>query len=121
VAAELVAGLLANVDRLQPERDRRNFLMALKKSCTPRWNLSRRVRFRGRSTTVVSVPIGVDYDRIQQFAADPTLAGTARLRPARPAGRHHRLASIVWITPRHSRGLDALDALMAQRPDLQDG
>ena len=64
---ELVAGLLANdLIAFQLERDRRNFLMAAEEELHAEVELeSSRVRFGGRSTTVVSVPIGVDYDRIQ--------------------------------------------------------
>ena len=57
----------------------------------------------GARRTVVSVPIGVDYDRIQGFAADPTLAteqqrliGVARTC----APRSSAWASIGSTTPR---------------------
>ena len=93
-ARDWSAGLLANdLIAFQLERDRRNFLMAAEEELHAEVELeSSRVRFGGRSSTVVSVPIGVDYDRIQQFAADPALPdGTAAsARAARPARRHHR-------------------------------
>jgi trehalose 6-phosphate synthase len=121
---ELVAGLLANdLIAFQVERDRRNFMMAAEEELGAEIELeSSRVRFRGRSTTVVSVPIGVDYDRIQQFAADPALLQEQqRLR--------HLLdlrADIIGLgvdrldyTKGIPERLEALDALMAQRPDLR--
>ena len=72
---ELVAGLLANdLIAFQVERDRRNFLMAAEEDLHAEVELeASRVRLGGRVTTVVSVPIGVDYDRIQTFAADPAI------------------------------------------------
>jgi trehalose 6-phosphate synthase len=83
---------------------------------------SSRVRFEGRSTTVVSVPIGVDYDRIQTFAADATLPQEQqRLRDLLSLR-----ADIIGLgvdrldyTKGIPERLAAIDALMAQRPDLQ--
>jgi trehalose 6-phosphate synthase len=121
---ELVAGLLANdLIAFQLERDRRNFLMAAEEELHAEVELeSSRVRFRGRSTTVVSVPIGVDYDRIQQFAADPALLQEQqRLRELLDL----RVDIIGLGVDRldYTKGiperLDAIDALMAQRPDLR--
>jgi trehalose 6-phosphate synthase len=65
---ELVAGLLANdLIAFQVERDRRNFLLAAEEELHAEVELeSSRVRYNGRATTVVSVPIGVDYDRIRR-------------------------------------------------------
>ena len=121
---ELVAGLLANdLIAFQLERDRRNFLMAAEEELHAEVELeSSRVRFGGRSTTVVSVPIGVDYDRIQQFAADPALLQEQqRLRELLDLR-----ADIIGLgvdrldyTKGIPERLDALDALMAQRPDLR--
>ena len=116
---ELVGGLLANdLLAFQLERDRRNFLMAAEEELDAEVELeSSRVRFRGRSTTVVSVPIGVDYDRIQQFAADPALLQEQqRLRDLLDLR-----ADIIGLgvdrldyTKGIPERLDALDALMAQ-------
>ncbi len=121
---EIVTGLLANdLLAFQVERDRRNFLMAAEEELDAEVELeSSRVRFGGRATTVVSVPIGVDYDRIQQFAADPALlAEQQRLRDLLDLR-----ADIVGLgvdrldyTKGIPERLDALDALMAQRPDLR--
>ena len=121
---ELVAGLLANdLIAFQLERDRRNFLMAAEEELHAEVELeSSRVRFDGRSTTVVSVPIGVDYDRIQNVAADPALLPEQqRLRNLLDLR-----ADIIGLgvdrldyTKGIPERLDALDALMAQRRDLR--
>jgi trehalose-6-phosphate synthase/Kef-type K+ transport system membrane component KefB len=73
---EIVAGLLANdLLAFQLERDRRNFLLAAEEELGAEIESeASRVRFDGRFSTVVSVPIGVDYDRIQAIASDPALA-----------------------------------------------
>ncbi len=121
---ELVAGLLANdLLAFQVERDRRNFLLAAEEELDAEVELeSSRVRFNGRTTTVVSVPIGVDYDRIQGFAADAALAAEQdRLREllnlrAEVIGLGvDRLDYTKGIPER----LSAIDALMMQRPDLR--
>jgi len=121
---ELVAGLLANdLLAFQVERDRRNFLLAAEEELDAEVELeSSRVRFQGRTTTVVSVPIGVDYDRIQGFAADAALAQEQdRLREllnlrAEVIGLGvDRLDYTKGIPER----LNAIDALMLQRPDLR--
>ena len=121
---EIVAGLLANdLIAFQLERDRRNFLMAAEEELNAEVEIeSSRVRFGGRSTTVVSVPIGVDYDRIQNFAADPALADEQRrlrdlldLRAGLIGLGVDRLDYTKGIPER----LDALDALMERRPELR--
>nr|MDQ3417658.1 trehalose-6-phosphate synthase [Acidobacteriota bacterium] len=78
---EIMEGLLANnLLAFQLERDRRNFLLCVRDELPA--EIERGVvRLNGHSTTVVSAPIGVDYDRIAQIAADTALeAETARLR-----------------------------------------
>jgi trehalose 6-phosphate synthase len=121
---ELVAGLLANdLIAFQLDRDRRNFLMAAEEELGAEVELeSSRVRFDGRQSTVVSVPIGVDYDRIQGFAADPGLPQEQqRLRELLDLR-----ADIVGLgvdrldyTKGIPERLDALDALMTARPELR--
>ena len=121
---ELVAGMLANdLIAFQVERDRRNFLMAAEEELGADVDLeSSRVRFGGRSATVVSVPIGVDYDRIQRFAADPALAPEQqRLRAV--LGLRADIIGLGVDRLDYTKGiperLEALDALMTQRPDLR--
>jgi trehalose 6-phosphate synthase len=121
---ELVAGLLANdLIAFQLERDRRNFLMAAEEELGAEIELeSSRVRYARRSSTVVAVPIGVDYDRIQSFAADPALLPEQR--------RLRRLldlkADIIGVgvdrldyTKGIPERLEAIDALMSRRPELR--
>ena len=66
-ARELLTGLLSNdLLAFQLERDRRNFLLAVEEELGAEVEIeASRVRFADRTSTVVSVPIGVDYDRIQ--------------------------------------------------------
>ena len=121
---EVVAGLLANdLIAFQLERDRRNFLMATEEELDAEVELeSSRVRFGGRFSTVVSVPIGVDYDRIQRLAADPTLPDEQqRLRQV--LGLHAGIVGLGVDRLDYTKGiperLEALDALMTARPELR--
>jgi trehalose-6-phosphate synthase/Kef-type K+ transport system membrane component KefB len=121
---ELVEGLLANdLIAFQLDRDRRNFLMAVEEELDAEVELeSSRVHFAGRSSTVVSVPIGVDYDRIQRFAADPTLREEQeRLRAL--LGLRADVIGLGVDRLDYTKGiperLDALDTLMARRPELR--
>ena len=121
---DIVAGLLANdLIAFQLERDRRNFLIAAEEELHAEVEIeASRVRFGGRYSTVVSVPIGVDYDRIQTFAADPALAQEQdRLR-----GLLDLRADVIGLgvdrldyTKGIPERLDALDALLRQRPELR--
>jgi trehalose-6-phosphate synthase/Kef-type K+ transport system membrane component KefB len=121
---ELVAGLLANdLIAFQLERDRRNFLMAAEEELQAEVEIeSSRVRYAGRVSTVVSVPIGVDFDRIQSFLADPSLpAEQQRLRTLLDLR-----ADIIGLgvdrldyTKGIPERLDALDLLMTRRPELR--
>jgi trehalose 6-phosphate synthase len=121
---ELVAGLLSNdLIAFQLERDRRNFLMAAEEELHAEVEIeASRVRYAGRTSTVVAVPIGVDFDRIQNFAADPALPEEQR----RLCGLLDLRASIVGLgvdrldyTKGIPERLDALDLLMARRPELR--
>ena len=121
---ELVAGLLANdLIAFQLERDRRNFLTAAEEELRAEVEVeSSRVRLGGRSSTVVSVPIGVDYDRIQGLAADPALPQEQqRLREL--LGLRADIIGLGVDRLDYTKGiperLDALDALMAQRRELR--
>jgi trehalose-6-phosphate synthase/Kef-type K+ transport system membrane component KefB len=121
---EILAGLLANdLIAFQLERDRRNFLMAAEEELQAEIEIeASRVRLAGHTATVVSVPIGVDFDRIQGFAADPGLIEEQqRLRTLL-----NLRAEIVGLgvdrldyTKGIPERLDALDALMIRRPELR--
>jgi trehalose-6-phosphate synthase len=81
-----------------------------------------RVYHDGHYSTVVSVPIGVDFDRIQSLAADPALpAEQARLREL--FGLTAPFIALGVDRMDYTKGiperLAALDALMRRRPDLR--
>jgi trehalose 6-phosphate synthase len=121
---ELLAGLLGNdLLAFQLERDRDNFLRAVEEELGADIEAeSSRVYFDGRASTVVSVPIGVDYDRIQAIAADASLpAEQRRLRELL-----HLRADIIGLgvdrldyTKGIPERLAAIDALMTRRPELR--
>jgi trehalose 6-phosphate synthase len=123
-AGELLAGLLANdLLAFQLERDRRNFLLAAEEELGAEIDHeSSRVRFNGRHSTIVSVPIGVDYDRIQAIAADPTLS-QEQDRLKRLFGLTAEFIGIGVDRLDYTKGiperLAALDALLRRRPDLR--
>ena len=121
---ELLAGLLGNdLLAFQLERDRDNFVRAVEEELQAEVETeSSRVHFAGRSTTVVSVPIGVDYDRIQAMAADPAL----------PVEQHRLIELLSLRAPILGLGVDrldytkgiperlaAIDTLMVRRPELR--
>jgi trehalose 6-phosphate synthase len=121
---ELLAGLLGNdLLAFQLDRDRDNFVRAveeeLRADVEPE---SSRVTLDGHSSTIVSVPIGVDYDRIQAIAADASLPQEQRrltelldLRAEIIGLGVDRLDYTKGIPER----LAAIDALMTRRPDLR--
>ena len=121
---EILMGLLANdLIAFQLERDRRNFLYAVGEELEFEIDEdASRVYVGGHHATVVSVPIGVDYDRIQTFISDPALpVEQARLRT------HFDLrADIIGLgvdrldyTKGIPERLAALDALVTARPELR--
>ena len=121
---EILAGLLANdLLAFQLERDRRNFLLAVEEELDVEveHELSR-VRHDHRYTTVVSVPIGVDYDRIQAIAAEPSLVAEQH-RLMRLFGLSAEIIGIGVDRLDYTKGiperLDALDTLLSRRPDLR--
>jgi trehalose 6-phosphate synthase len=121
---EILAGLLAN-DFLafQLERDRRNFLLAADEELGASIEADgEAVRWNGRVTTVVDVPIGVDYDRIQAIAADPLVASEQQ-RLADAFGLRARLVGLGVDRLDYTKGiperLDALERVFAKRPDLR--
>jgi trehalose 6-phosphate synthase len=121
---ELLRGLLANdLVAFQLERDRRNFLLAVEEELGAEAEPERsRVVYRGHPTTVVAVPIGVDYDRIQAIAAGASLAAEqARLRDL-----FQLRAGIIGIgvdrldyTKGIPERLAAVEEVLTRRPDLR--
>ena len=118
---EILEGLLANnLIAFQLERDRRNFLAAVREEL--RYETAPGgVRLTGRDAHVVAVPIGVDFDRITATARDPRLlVEKDRLR------RELRIAApIVGVgvdrldyTKGIPERLDALDRLLTESPEL---
>lgn len=123
---EIMEGLLANdLLAFQLERDRRNFVLCVRDEMPAEIDRSV-IHMNGHATTVVSAPIGVDYDRIAGIAADPALsAERARLR------RELRLddpgIDIVGVgvdrldyTKGIPERLSAIDRLLTKNPDLRN-
>jgi trehalose-6-phosphate synthase len=122
---ELLAGLLANdLLAFQVERDRRNFVLAVQDELGAEIEAdAASVRFKGRNTTVISVPIGVDYDRIQGVV---TAAGFGDEQ------RHLRqifglaASTVIGVgvdrldyTKGIPERLEAIDRVLDARPDLR--
>ena len=121
---EIVAGLLANdLLAFQLERDRRNFLQAAEEELGAEVDReSSSVRFGHHDTTIVSVPIGVDYDRIQELTGSEALAGEqARLRAM--FGLHAGIIGVGVDRLDYTKGiperLAALDEVVTRRPELR--
>jgi len=121
---DILTGLLANdLIAFQLERDRRNFLIAVEEELGAEVEEeASRVFFDGRHSTVVSVPIGVDFDRFQALANDPALpAEQERLRGL--LGLRAPIIGVGVDRLDYTKGiperLAALDALMTARPDLR--
>ena len=118
---ELLEGLLANnLVAFQLERDRRNFIAAVREELHLETTAGG-VRLNGRDVHVVAVPIGVDFDRIDATARDPRLlVEKDRLR------RELRIAApIVGVgvdrldyTKGIPERLDAIDRLLTESPEL---
>ena len=121
---EIIAALLANdLLAFQLDRDRRNFMTAARDELQVTLLSRSAVRYRDRTTNVHAVPIGVDYDRIQQFATAPTIEHEM-----------NRLRHELQIdTPLIGIGVDrldytkgipdrlaALDLLLTRRPELRE-
>ena len=118
---EILHGLLANnLIAFQLERDRRNFIAAVREELGLETTAAG-VRVGGRDVHIVAVPIGVDFDRIDATARDPRLlVEKDRLR------RELRIAApIVGIgvdrldyTKGIPERLDAIDRLLSESPGL---
>jgi len=121
--AELLDGLAANdLLAFQLERDRQNFLQAAEEELRAEVDLeTSRIWIGERPTTVVSVPIGVDYDRIQEIGgSDSLIAEQQRLH--RSLDLRAPLIGIGVDRLDYTKGiperLAALDQLVTARPDL---
>jgi trehalose-6-phosphate synthase/Kef-type K+ transport system membrane component KefB len=119
---EILTGLLGNdLLAFQLERDRQNFLSAVSEELDAEVELeASRVTLAGRRSTVVSVPIGVDYDRIRDVAAGPDLiAEQQRLREL--LGIEAAIVGVGVDRLDYTKGiperLAALDELMRRRPE----
>ena len=121
---EILAGLLANdLLAFQLERDRRNFVLAVEEELAAEVDSEgQRVWFDGRVCTVTTVPIGVDYDRIQRVSADPALAvEQQRIREA--FGLEAEILGLGVDRLDYTKGiperLAALDRVFTLRPELR--
>jgi trehalose-6-phosphate synthase/Kef-type K+ transport system membrane component KefB len=121
---EILTGLLANdLLAFQVERDRRSFLLAVEDELDAEIEADgASVRFNSHSTTVISVPIGVDYDRIQTILAETAL----ELDQRRLADQFQLKADFVGLgvdrldyTKGIPERLEALDRVLTRRPDLR--
>ena len=121
--AELLEGLAANdLLAFQLERDRQNFLQAAEEELNAEVDVeTSRIWIGERSTTVVSVPIGVDYDRIQEIGGSETLAAEQQ-RLHRTLDLRAPLIGIGVDRLDYTKGiperLAALDRLVTVRPEL---
>jgi trehalose-6-phosphate synthase/Kef-type K+ transport system membrane component KefB len=121
---EILAGLLANdLLAFQVERDRHNFVLACEAELDAEIEADgASIRFEGRSTTVVAVPIGVDYDRIQAVVGDPAL----QVEQQRLTEQFGLTASILGLgvdrldyTKGIPERIEALDRVFTRRPELR--
>jgi trehalose-6-phosphate synthase/Kef-type K+ transport system membrane component KefB len=121
---DILTGLLANdLLAFQLERDRQNFLLAIENELGADIEADgARVHFDGHSTTVLSVPIGVDYDRIQAVAQDPALAAEQK-RLIDEFGLRAPILGIGVDRLDYTKGiperLAAVDGILSKRPDLR--
>jgi trehalose 6-phosphate synthase len=123
-AREMLTGLLSNdLLAFQLERDRRHFLQAVEEELGAEIEReSSRVRIGDRHSTIVSVPIGVDYDRIQAIASDPAL-GLEQERLRRLFDLRADVIGIGVDRLDYTKGiperLAALDDVLRRRRDLR--
>ena len=118
---ELLEGLLANdLLAFQLERDRRNFLAAVREEL--RLDTTRgAVTIGAHRVNVVAAPIGVDFDRISEIARDPRLL-VEKDRLRRELGLTVPIVGVGVDRLDYTKGiperLDAIDRLLAARPDM---
>jgi len=118
---EILEGLLANdLLAFQVERDRRNFLAAVREELMLDTK-GGTVRTHRHTTTVVAAPIGVDFDRINTIARDPRLL-VEKDRLSREFDLSRPIVGIGVDRLDYTKGiperLDAIDRLLTARPSL---
>ncbi len=122
---DILRGLLANdLLAFQVERDRRNFLRCVRQELSAQVR-GGEVQLGDRTTHVVATPIGVDFDRIQRVAGDPTLF-LERERLYRDLRLDDPELSVIGIgvdridyTKGIPERLRAIECLLARRPDVR--
>ena len=121
---DIIEGLLANdLLAFQLERDQKNFLQAaVEELDADVEHETSRVRYAGHDTTVLSVPIGVDFDRIQELTSSDRLPGEQeRLR--RLLGLDADIIGVGVDRLDYTKGiperLAALDEVVRRRPELR--
>ena len=118
---EVMSGLLANdLIAFQLDRDRRNFLTCCRDEFQARVR-NGRVHVGKQSARVVTAPIGIDFDRLNDMAGDPSMAGDIeRLR--RELALTSPVIGVGVDRLDYTKGiperLEALDRLMERRPEL---
>jgi trehalose 6-phosphate synthase len=121
---EILAGLLANdLLAFQLERDRRNFVLAVEDELNADIEADgARIWLDGRVTSVIAVPIGVDYDRIQSVGGEPALEAEQR-RLTEAFGLTAPLLGLGVDRLDYTKGiperLEALDRVFTARPELR--
>jgi trehalose 6-phosphate synthase len=119
---DLIAGLLSNdLIAFQLDRDRRNFLSAAREEMSV--EVTRNTLHIGnRIVAVKAVPIGVDYDRIQQISNDLTLVDEMK-KLKQELRLDSRVVGIGVDRLDYTKGvlerLDAIQLLLERRPDLR--
>ena len=118
---EVMSGLLANdLVAFQLDRDRRNFLTCCRDEFQAKVK-NGRVVIGNRSTHVVTAPIGVDFDHINDMAADPAMRGDMD-RLARELDLRTPIIGVGVDRLDYTKGiperLQAIARLLDQRPGL---
>ncbi len=118
---EIMTGLLANdLVAFQLDRDRRNFLTCCRDEFQARVR-DGRVHIGKKSTRVVTAPIGIDFDRINDMASDPSMRGEME-RAAREFDLRTPIIGVGVDRLDYTKGiperLQAIGRLLDRRPEL---
>jgi trehalose-6-phosphate synthase len=121
---DLLEGLLANdLVAFQLPRDQRNFLLAIEDELNAAADGDGVVSWQGRQTRIISVPIGVDFARIQAIARRPTLSREVN-RLKRDLQLDTPIVGVGVDRLDYTKGiperLAALDRVLDRRPGLAD-